>query len=334
MVRLLKGYIFLMEFYLNFVKSLLILTYLPHFGAKLLLQIFYRLTGKQYLGPAKQNHYKYAVTFIVLSYFAYEVLYPLWMEEGVQYYDILGVRPGVEINPKELKSNFKKLSLQFHPDKVKGNSDHFMKIRLTYEIVMDHFKRSAFEKFGEFVFSCPTCKTERDYMEHGLTLNVGFYLVLGFFIVFSYFSKTHIYWRLLSSLALVSIELYMVTRAIDPWIDFLPSFSVYQKVAFLRSLYFSGILVVGQLSSLWLNQTKDEEEMDSLLNELDSLTNSSLTQSGNHMNLIIKPFEKNDQLLQRIKKMTEKLGAEMEYFKNKKYCETYNSIRSKLKNEE
>lgn len=66
------------------------------------------------------------------------------------YYQILGVAKTA--TEHEIKKAYRKLALQYHPDKHKGNKEaeqKFKDINQAYEVVSDRQKRAAYDKFGE-----------------------------------------------------------------------------------------------------------------------------------------------------------------------------------------
>lgn len=69
------------------------------------------------------------------------------------YYEILGVsRTVTEV---ELKSSFRKLAMQHHPDKNPGDKDaeiKFKEINEAYQVLSDPQKRSAYDRFGHQAF--------------------------------------------------------------------------------------------------------------------------------------------------------------------------------------
>lgn len=69
------------------------------------------------------------------------------------YYEILGVsRTVTEV---ELKSSFRKLAMQHHPDKNPGNKEaeiKFKEINEAYQVLSDGQKRSAYDRFGHQAF--------------------------------------------------------------------------------------------------------------------------------------------------------------------------------------
>jgi molecular chaperone DnaJ len=64
------------------------------------------------------------------------------------YYDILGVERGA--SPDEIKKAFRKLAMQYHPDRNKddGAEARFKEVGEAYEVLSDAEKRSAYDRFG------------------------------------------------------------------------------------------------------------------------------------------------------------------------------------------
>ncbi|MBS2026220.1 MAG: DnaJ domain-containing protein, partial [Deltaproteobacteria bacterium] len=65
------------------------------------------------------------------------------------YYEVLGVARTA--TPQELKSAFRKLALQFHPDKNPGDKaaeEKFKEVAEAYEVLADADKRAKYDRFG------------------------------------------------------------------------------------------------------------------------------------------------------------------------------------------
>src|SRR6202163_3209579 len=69
------------------------------------------------------------------------------------YYDVLGVQRSCD--EKELKGAFRKLAMQFHPDRNGSDptAEHkFKEINEAYEALKDPQKRAAYDRFGHAAF--------------------------------------------------------------------------------------------------------------------------------------------------------------------------------------
>jgi len=69
------------------------------------------------------------------------------------YYEVLGVSRTAD--EKELKSAFRKLAMQYHPDRNPGDPDaeaRFKEINEAYDVLKDADRRAAFDRFGHAAF--------------------------------------------------------------------------------------------------------------------------------------------------------------------------------------
>ena len=65
------------------------------------------------------------------------------------HYEVLGVHRGAA--PEEIKSAFKKLAAQYHPDRNQGDPtshERFKEINLAYQVLSDENRRSLYDRFG------------------------------------------------------------------------------------------------------------------------------------------------------------------------------------------
>ena len=59
------------------------------------------------------------------------------------YYECLGIKKNA--SKDEIKKAFRKLSLQFHPDRPNGNSEKFKQINEAYETLSDPQKKRMYD---------------------------------------------------------------------------------------------------------------------------------------------------------------------------------------------
>src|SRR5688572_32010691 len=62
------------------------------------------------------------------------------------YYEVLGV--GKSASADEIKKAFRRLAVQYHPDKDGGNEAKFKEINEAYEVLKDSQKRQRYDQFG------------------------------------------------------------------------------------------------------------------------------------------------------------------------------------------
>ncbi|MBC6441018.1 MAG: molecular chaperone DnaJ [Rhodospirillales bacterium] len=69
------------------------------------------------------------------------------------YYDVLGVERGAD--EKAIKSAYRKLAMQYHPDRNQDNAEaeqKFKEANEAYEVLKDEQKRAAYDQFGHAAF--------------------------------------------------------------------------------------------------------------------------------------------------------------------------------------
>ncbi len=70
------------------------------------------------------------------------------------YYEILSVTRSA--SGDEIKRSYRKLAVQYHPDKNPGNAEaeeKFKELGAAYDVLMDEQKRAAYDRYGHAAFS-------------------------------------------------------------------------------------------------------------------------------------------------------------------------------------
>src|SRR6476620_5705631 len=76
------------------------------------------------------------------------------MSSKRDFYEILGVNKGATAD--EIKKSYRKVAMQFHPDRNPGDKsaeDKFKEAAEAYEILSDPDKRAQYDRFGHSAFS-------------------------------------------------------------------------------------------------------------------------------------------------------------------------------------
>ena len=62
------------------------------------------------------------------------------------YYKVLGVNK--DASKEELKKAFKKLAMQYHPDRPEGDEKKFKEINEAFQVLGDEKKREQYDQYG------------------------------------------------------------------------------------------------------------------------------------------------------------------------------------------
>lgn len=112
---------------------------------------------------------KRVYAFVILAYLAFTV-YECWVAvvKEPTFYAMLGVP--ADANERMLKSQFRKATVKYHPDKAGPENQHlFMAYKLAFDVLSDPAKRFAYERFGPSIVSpeWSLCKTQYDFVSKG-----------------------------------------------------------------------------------------------------------------------------------------------------------------------
>lgn len=315
----------------------------PSLATSFLQTIYYKATIR--LGdpvptsgsPKFEKHKKIIYAFVIGLYLVYSVVEAFWnvlsefssnsIANGL--YGTLGVSP--LITDRELRSTFRKLSLVFHPDKVRDASgpeveERWIRVKDAYDILSNNLFRYAYDRYGasaismvkEFQKSGSTGAFEFLVMNGSQQKIVAFYgSILIFLVLMSLIglAKTGHIWRYYILAACAVTELYVYTRPNGLIIESLPLLSwfklaPYQFIEILHNLMFTTFVAINQLgplmstdsqNSLPISTKKGQEQLLKQLETMEKLTefvDFESTQSFAHQMM---PFLKDSQLLSKAK---------------------------------
>ncbi|KAJ5389195.1 uncharacterized protein N7496_000263 [Penicillium cataractarum] len=205
---------------------------LPNYATAFLQNVYYGITIRagdprpMPQTPRFERDRRRIFIFVIISYLLY-TLYETFHQVQVagDYYKVLGVSPFAD--ERTIKSRFRKVAAQFHPDKVgldNGAEAQFIFLRRAQETLADPVKRFAYDRFGPDMLNWGEQKTMRDFVTASLSHAVIPQYIGGFatMIVLNWlwWANWGRYWRFFTFAALVTLELALITH---PQAVFMPT---------------------------------------------------------------------------------------------------------------
>jgi curved DNA-binding protein CbpA len=253
--------------------------------------------------PRYNKHRRQLLISIYIAYFAfliYEV--DFHVQRAGTAYTALGVP--LDVDESGLASRFRKLTVRYHPDKVKGNNvdrekanDYYVYLKHARDIILDPAKRFAYDRFGENVLrQCAQCLTVREYVQYALREVLVTYGALTVFLVGANalgYLTDGAYWRYLAILAVAAYEARTAMRPDFPtflsnYVNPLlvstgtrPAYLPFQATAVVRKAALSAAQFLGLLIPLWRDDPQksgkaaddSEEARHKQIDRLDMLLN-------------------------------------------------------------
>lgn len=218
----------------------------------ILLQLYYCIRfpfdSRARSASKAKNYNKNRHTILILVFLMY-----LGMSSLNQYYRVpksayevmeLG---SFDFDKTKLKQNYRKLSLQFHPDKYKGRGVSYIEIRDSYEILIEDSTRYIYDRFGKNGLACMTCITVSEYFWHGMQANSTWYfMAISTWVIFKIIGLGmrggEVRWLGLFLTAVVEISLIIhspsghIAQIVNA---FLPQKTVSDQIDILHYFYYS-----------------------------------------------------------------------------------------------
>ncbi|KAF9582419.1 hypothetical protein BGW38_000229 [Lunasporangiospora selenospora] len=264
---------------------------LPGFATNVIQSIWYSIKypvnsgAKPVKGsPRYHRHFNMIYCFVILGYLVYTIA-EVDRATPKNFYDELDL-DFHSFSQRQLKTNFRKISLLVHPDKFgQLGAETFVRIRAAHDILSDPVARTAYDRFGPSILECQTCRTTKDFVSRGLSSTLTFYLSSGAVLVLmSVFGKAQFgrYWRFIVLFGMAALELAMVTRfepiTILSWI--MPHRVTFEQIAILHQVFISTFIAINQIGPI-VAPSKEHEKgsVNGLVNYLESLITISNTES-------------------------------------------------------
>ncbi|KAI9598271.1 hypothetical protein BDF19DRAFT_431874 [Syncephalis fuscata] len=286
---------------------MLLWTFVPGFVTKIIQSIYYRIVypvdsrSQPAPGDAKYNrHNRRIYTIVVLSYLAYTVL-EACQQLPTNHYTQLNLTPS-KFNSRALKLNFKKLSLQAHPDKNDGNEDQFIRIREAYETLNDPVRRYVYDRFGMEQNQCPRCRTVEEYRKNAVPNMLGYYIgtvtTIGLFALFGK-AGFGSYWRWLALCGMFLTEASL-TLWPESWLlwmfgNMLPRYTPHEQITILHQVYINFFIAVSQVGPIWIKSMSDELSLKDQLLRANAFTAILARQSADALRESFAPLQNIDE---------------------------------------
>ena len=142
--------------------------------------------------PAFFRHYRIAYATVVTGFLVYNLV-EAHRAMPSSFYDILDLH--LDFTEEELNKANRAFARKNHPDRG-GAGDAFIQGRLAYDTLKDPITRFAYDRcvarhegvfiaslmycrFGPEITSWTNCKTQREFLRHGLIQSAGYHIVTG-----------------------------------------------------------------------------------------------------------------------------------------------------------
>ncbi|KAF9438452.1 hypothetical protein BGZ76_007845 [Entomortierella beljakovae] len=240
-------------------------------------------------------------------------------------------------SPMNLRTNFRKASRMYHPDKVgQAGEETFIRIRAAHEILSDPILKVAYDRFGPDMLSCTACRTDRDYTVRGISSFYTFYFGTGVVLVLmSVLGKGQFgrYWRFIVLFGMAALELAMVTR-LEPvtlmsWI--MPHRVTFEQVAILHQIFISTFIAISQIGPI-LVPSKEQEKSNTkeLIDRLELLTAISNAESIGQLQSVFDVFRGDEECMSQLKQRMGMMALDSRLIQDQQLNESRISAQRRL----
>ncbi|CAG8493352.1 8294_t:CDS:2 [Paraglomus occultum] len=281
-----------------------------------------------------RKHYKRIYTVVVISYLVYTIFEAIWSIQP-NFYEILGVKK--EFEAKTLKTHFRRLQLQYHPDKNPDAEAQatFILIRKAYDTLMDPVQRFAYDRFGPEIIKCDHCKTTREFLANGWSDFGAFYTsTCLFMLVVNFLGKGQFgrFWRFVAFFGVACMEASMILHPKSTSGSFismiLRNMPIFEQIIVLRRLCIAMFLALSHVGPIWfpseIVDIRQELQRLELLSKFAEQEASALLVDG------FEPFRKDTAAQIMLKRKMEMYEVNSRLNSHSEFKGMYNNVRQRL----
>ncbi|KAF2864671.1 hypothetical protein BDV95DRAFT_532495 [Massariosphaeria phaeospora] len=273
--------------------------------------------------PRFVRHRRWILITVYLAYFGFTIYEAdFHVQRQSHAYRDLGVP--VDVDDSALQRHFRKLTVRFHPDKVRAGGDreqaseYYVTLRHAKDIILDPAKRFAYDRFGPDVLEqCSKCLTVKEYVDNGLITAATMYGALLLVLIGCNalgFLKDGAYWRYLAILAVAAFDLRTVLRAdhstfltqyLNPLVTTLhlrPAYLPFQLTTVVKKAAISAAQFLGLLIPLYRDDpqqtTQPIDDSDDTrhkqVDRLDAVVSDATLDASRLLDLESTPYRENE----------------------------------------
>ncbi|CAG8605907.1 21029_t:CDS:2 [Cetraspora pellucida] len=319
---------------------------LPQLATNCVQSIYYRTVyyaGANIPKPGQPRyalHRKRIFVIVVLAYLIYTIVDVIHSRKP-NYYDELNISQDFTI--KEIKTNLRKLQLEYHPDKnqEQGAQETFILLRVAYDTLTDPVKRFAYDRFGAEINNWNNCITLRDYLVNGWTSFFGFYIGTGLVLfILNILGKGQFgrFWRFVVFFAIACLEASMILHPNPPFITslFLSRWVIFEQIIILRQLFITIFVALSQIGPVLF--PSDEIIISPSLVSLETISKVAAIESRNFLQTSFQPFQEDIAAQKELEKKMENLVVDAVLYQNdpeltQMYSQVYQRMANRRKNQ-
>ncbi|KAF2091322.1 hypothetical protein K490DRAFT_34335 [Saccharata proteae CBS 121410] len=240
--------------------------------------------------PRYIKHRKIIHASVIITYLLYSIYEADWqLQRSPNFYNALSVPP--DASERQIQSRFRRLTLQFHPDKL-GDfasathrdlaNNYYVYLTQARDTLVDPAKRFAYDRFGPDMLKWKHCKTVGDFVVRGIQQNLQLYIGSAFALALMHvlgYLAFGTFWRYLTFLAMLAFEAHTITRPDFPAIltkllnpivattNIRPQYIPFQLLAILHRISFASFIAVSQLAPMFQSRPQNAAAGDAALHE-------------------------------------------------------------------